>query len=379
MPIGQKPTRRWYLFVSFVLALGGFVLSTSPDDAVSNFSKWMNIVWPDMALPPWVRSPSFDTIGKWVTSVMAVLSFAWFLEQYIPAFDWIRRRFSASVPPPMLNGSSTGIDASVDGRKRKVFRRLVTRMRLVFRRTWRVVQQYLPWDYELPREIFAVNAVQIADLKDDRIAFSSRFSDAFPGSGNITTFNQPRRIIQRLNVLLRWPVVGKQSSTQFTPFYWTDGRGNMHVTRYYQYKRNIVLLNQREISPSFLAAIRGGSYFQTFVYLEGREMPAKQIPREELSNDQKYQEFAVYKDKIVSRGEFDDGSYLVRGRPREFTHRPDRRSRYLEKRGLLLLANSSVANRLEHDETINRLINNVIRDKKNISYLADFLLSLPKN
>ena len=388
MAAGRRPGRRWALFASLTLGFVGFSLSTNPEEIASNASKWVHYAWPDATLPQWIVSPSIDTAGIWITGALALLSFAWFLEQYIPLHDWIRGRsfpFTPRSSSPALSTEKIATDAL---RKRRTLRWLRIQLGLVCRRVWHMVRLYVPRDYELPYEIRVIGGPEfwnIEHIENDRIAFENRFTDAFPGSRDIVVLSQPRHIIHRLNVLLRWPVVAKRidrltnEATLAEPFYWTNGCGNMYIRRYYQYKRNIVLLNEQEIIPLYLAAISGRNYWQKFVYLEGQAMRPKQIPGEMIIKNREFQEFAIYKGRIISRGEYDDGSFLIRGRPQAFEHNPDLRSRKLIGNGFLLIPNSSTVNNLKYDREIKRLISQVISDKKNINDLAQYLLSLPKN
>jgi hypothetical protein len=244
----------------------------------------------------------------------------------------------------------------------------------------KIWQLYGPYDYEVAFPNPAVGHQYLSAYRESRIEFGRRFAAAFPGLRGTLILDQSSEIISRLEVLLKWPLTASSPDHQniATPFYWTNGSGNMHIERFHRYKRRIILLNEMEIRPTYLAAIGGHVYWQSFVYLEGAALPARKIPSEEDVLSPTYQEYAVYNGKIFSRGEHDDGSYLRRGKPVPFSHKPDLRSRRMKPFGLLIVATTSPANHPRVDIPLRQYIQRVIEDKDNVRGFARFLRSLPK-
>ncbi len=244
-------------------------------------------------------------------------------------------------------------------------------------RFWLVVG---PNDYEVPREIVAIGLPYYPAYRESQVEFAHRFSDAFPGTRDLLILEDVSDIIHRLNVLLRWFLVAsaKNAEASAIPFYWTSGRGHMHIYRYHYYKRRIVLINEMEIKPRYLAAIPSRAYWQNCVYLESDPLPWLKVRGEEYLAPCEYEEYAVYNGAIFNRGEYDDGGYMLGGRPARFSPTPDIRSRRTVPFGFLIVAANSSANRPEIDGTIEALINNVITDKRQLQQLVQFVLSLPK-
>jgi hypothetical protein len=265
-------------------------------------------------------------------------------------------------------------------RKRKGFlRRVWQRFSITFKllkrrifRFWRVVG---PGNYEVPREIAAIGRPYYPAYRESRIEFSNRFSDASPGTWDLLVLSDPTEIIHRLNVLLRWPVVAyaKNAESGATPFCWTSGIGHMHISRYHRYKKRIVLINEMEIRPKFLAAIPGRVYWQNYIYLESAALPWLSIRGEEHLSRGEYQEYAIYNGRTFNRSEYDDGGYMLRGKPVRFLHNPDIRSKRTVPSALLIVAAASPANRPQVDATIRGFIQSVIADKKQLQAFADFL------
>jgi hypothetical protein len=244
----------------------------------------------------------------------------------------------------------------------------------------RIWQLYGPYDYEVAFPQAAVGHRYFSAYRESRIEFGRRFAAAFPGLRGNLILDQPSEILPRLEVLLKWPLTASSPDHQSTatPFYWTTGSGNMHIERFHRYKRGIILLNEMEIRPTYLAAIGGNVYWQNYVYLEGAALPTRRIRGEEGVPAPAYQEYAVYNGKIFNRGEYDDGSYLRRGKPVPFSHKPDLRSRRMKPFGFLIIATTSPANRPRVDVALRHHIQQVIEDKDNMRSLARFLRSLPK-
>jgi hypothetical protein len=265
-------------------------------------------------------------------------------------------------------------------RLRKYLTRVRKRLRYWTTRTYRYWQFVGPNDYEVLRSTRAVDWVHFASFENDRIEFAHRFADAFPGARWLLTLQGPPNIIPRLDVLLRWPLSAASPFQEHykIPFYWNCGAGNMHITRYHRYKRDIVLVNEMEIRPTFLAAVGGDVYWQTYVYLEGAAFEPRQIRGEENYKLGEYQEYAIYEGKVFNRTEYDDGSYVHKGRPVRFRRPPDLRSRQLVPFGMLIIPNSSPANNPNRDKAIRAHIARVIADKDTMKSFAQYLMSLPK-
>jgi hypothetical protein len=263
---------------------------------------------------------------------------------------------------------------------RRVWRRLRVASKKLKRRMVRFWLVFGPRNYELPREVAAIGLPYYPAYKESQIEFSHRFSDAFPGTRDLLVLENPTEIIRRLDVLLRWPLTAwaKNADMGATPFYWTYGMGHMHIYRYHRYKRQVVLINEMELRPRYLAAIPGRAYWQNYVYLESERLPWLSIRGEEHYAPGKYQEYAIHNGRLFNRSEYDDGGYMLRGKPVRFSHNPDLHSRRAEPFGFLITASTSPANRPEVDQTIEQLIERVVTDKSCISLLTQFLLSLPK-
>lgn len=265
-------------------------------------------------------------------------------------------------------------------RKWRLVQWLASSGQATLQRINRLWQLYGPNDYEVPYGQIAIGPPYYPAYAQSQIEFGRRFAEAFPATRGILTLENTPEIISRLNVLLKWPLTAspRDRSAEASPIYWTSGRGNLHISRYCQYKKKMILINEMELQPTFLAAIGGRVYWQSYVYLESAALPPRKIRGEENIRNPNSQEFAIYNGRIFNRNEYDDGGYMQAGQPVRFTHSPDGRSRYMSKFGFLIVASDSSANHPHVDASIAARIQGVIKDKSTIEEFANFLMSLPK-
>jgi hypothetical protein len=330
--------------------------------------------WIGPMIPPFANGVSIAV--RWGPPVLSATAIV-LLYHHINRI-WLRRD-AAKTATASITGATAGVGGEQSRHRKPV--RLRSTFRLFTRRFWRAIRLYVPWEYEVHVCLVASKRQFFSSLSDDRQAFLFRFADAFPGIGRtILSLRSPSDIIRRLNVLLRWPLMaGVPDAEEITrPFYWISDNGNMHLQRYFQYKHNIVLINDHEARPRFLAAISGGVYWQNFVYLECDAAPPQAVPGEQTYSGSKEQAFAIYNGRIVTYGEYADGSYIRRRRPIRFRHKPDLRVRNLRPVGYLIIPHSSSVNDPKYDRDVAKHIQRVIDDKSKIEEFAEFLLSLPK-
>ncbi len=82
-------------------------------------------------------------------------------------------------------------------------------------------------------------------------------------------------------------------------------------------------MNTEELKVEKIAAYRGQSYYQDFVYVQcnsdkptGLYKHDQKYIKERYDNNGDYQEeFGIYKSKNITRQEYDDGSAIIKGNP----------------------------------------------------------------
>jgi len=367
------------------------MIEVPPDRALLSVVAWFREAgWSSVA--DLLSAPETDHFIRhyfvWALAVIAILCLYGALANLL---KWLFAKVSRQIGPVASSGvndprerqSTPNVHRKWLPARFRIIRKLRVWLFSAKRRAvpyWRLIG---PYDYSVPATRPDVTGHYYSRLSNDRVAFSERFADAFPGTRDLLTMSDPDSIIHRLNVLLRWPVeavVLKQGAEvgHAIPFYWNSGDGNMHIHRYVHYKRRMILLNEMEIRPAYLAAIGGDIYWSTYVYLEAAALPPRRVRGEEDFEYAEYQEFAIYNGAVFNRREYDDGSYLKNGKPIRFSVRPDLRTRNLRAFGFLLIPNSSPANNPHRDREIESHIDHVIQDKREIGKFSEYLQGLPK-
>ena len=194
--------------------------------------------------------------------------------------------------------------------------------------------------------IFDVAAKHLADRAarkklpsprvDSTVEFSNRFSQAFPGVRGIEWFNDAKVIKERLELLLRQPLVYSQSQ----PFWWWRD-GNLPIENFKAVDNGIFLMDAAELKISRVAAANPRTYDRCFVYVEVDAMtptglyestPARiaQVERGEGIWSYYWEEYAVVEGgQFVTREEHDDGAAIIDGRPVDIRGRNELRVRYV--------------------------------------------------
>ena len=373
--------RKLFLGIAVVI---GIIIQVPANEAASNISTYLDRFLAlfgstnsSLHSPAWLRHQAVDTS---IVVALIALCIILVLQLLVPT---LRKLIIRPERPSSTSASTASLHkklAVLSYTRLRRLCRLSTVLRLVVRKATRYARLYVPLEYEVKHFPYSTNSRDFGYFRDDLSAFCSRFIDAFPGSSLLTEIEGTKEIIMRLHVLLRWPTEAVNEacssgrSTRVSPFWWTTGDGNMYITRYKWYKRNKVLINEREITPSYCAAIRGVAYWQTFVYLECSALPIhRKIPCGEYE-----QVFGIYGRRIINHSQIVDGGLVRRGRPVHFDHNPDMRTRNLRNLGILLTSQSSEANTSEHDQRIQRHIALVLEDREKVHEFKEFLTFLPK-
>ena len=204
--------------------------------------------------------------------------------------------------------------------------------------------------------------------------FHQRFQRAFPGVRGIQTFSSPSEAIVRLAKLLEDPLPDQL-------IYWLRGFINMPIDSFKHLENDIVLIDGLELKIKNIIAVNAGSYYQCFVYIETFPMEPcglynwKEGEIESEFEKSRYfrEEFAIYQGELVTRNEYDDGAAYINGKLVELDSSTELRERYLSPYNLVIAAANSPI-----DESIEEILNNMLRGNANIEDLKRAVLKLPK-
>ncbi len=231
-----------------------------------------------------------------------------------------------------------------------------------------------------------INEIRIAPT----VFFHYRFCDAFPGTENgVTWFKNRRDIHNRLQILLKSPTkFDKADGYGLTtdPVWWYRGGSALFIQNFRIINRTKVLINFDEYIIEKIAAYRGRSYYRDFIYIQclpdkptGLYKRDPQVIESFVKDNNEYtEEYGVYKDKFITRQEYDDGSAIIKGKPVR-TIGAELRTRTLTKFNFIITSKFSPYNCDEFyrnsDEYFNKLQNNEIQFEEFVKWMEKF----PKN
>jgi hypothetical protein len=229
------------------------------------------------------------------------------------------------------------------------------------------------------------------EIRDEpTVFFNNRFRDAFPGfSNDFKQFESRREIHKRLKILLKEPLKFDEGSgygIDKRPIWWFRDSGAMPIEKFKILNRKKILLNSDEFIINKIVAYRGSSYFKDFVYIEC--LPDK--PTGLYEHDSTYlesrvkenrgyqEEFGVFKNKFITRQEFDDASALINGKPVQ-TFGAELRSRSLTKYNFILAAKFSPYNCRDFTRNSGEYFGKLIRKEIEFNEFVEWMKELPKN
>ncbi len=222
------------------------------------------------------------------------------------------------------------------------------------------------------------------------VFFNNRFRDAFPGfSNDYKWFESKGEIHKRLKILLKEPLKfdkGTGYGIDKRPIWWFRDSGTMPISKFKILNRKKILLNTDEYIVDKIAAYRGNSYFQDFVYVEcSADKPTGLYEHDSsyinsrIKNNRGYQEeFGIFKNKFITRLEFDDCSALIKGKPVQ-TFGAELRSRSLTKYNFIISAKFSPYNSTDFRKNSGVLLGKLLRNEIQFNDFVEWMKELPKN
>jgi hypothetical protein len=222
------------------------------------------------------------------------------------------------------------------------------------------------------------------------VFFHHRLCDAFPGfSHGYQEFKSQRDIRNRLKILLAPPLTfdkGEGHGIDRTPIWWFRGGSALHVKRFEILNRQKVLFNYDELIIEKIVAFRGYSYYQDFVYVQCKADKATGLYEHNQLTLEKYfdeggeyqEEFAIFRNKFISRQDYDDGSTIINGKPIK-TIGAELRCRTLIKYNFIICAKFAPYNCHEFSATSKEYFMNLLKNQITFDEFAKWMNKFPKN
>ena len=139
--------------------------------------------------------------------------------------------------------------------------------------------------------------------------------------------------------------------TTSDPIWWFRGSRALPIKNFEIINRNKILINTEELIVEKIAAFRGYSYFQDFVYVQCLpDSPVGLYNHNQLelesafeNNEEYFEEFGIFKKRYITLQEYDDNSAIIRGKPVKIKN-ANLRVRHLVKYNFIIAAKFSPYN-----------------------------------
>lgn len=220
---------------------------------------------------------------------------------------------------------------------------------------------------------------------DSTVFFSDRFSQAFPGVRTVKIYDDPNDIKQRLNRLFMEPLVFAET----TPIWWWRN-GNLQIYRFKDLGNGDYLMNDEELRIKKIAAVYGGQYFRSFVYIEACAMEPtglyESTPERIEANRPGQDGFGYYWEEygivdgkhLVTAGEAEDGAAMIDGELQDTLGRTEKRTRYVTPYNFVVAAHGSPINNPDFDADLEKILNGMLGGTSTIDELVEAIQKLPK-
>jgi len=227
-----------------------------------------------------------------------------------------------------------------------------------------------------------------SDIKlfdDGTTFFDYRLSKAFPGVGGLMWFNDPKAAIDRLSIVLRYPLKSKELTD---PIWFYRGASCLYINTYERVSEDKCIIDADECKINKLAVYRSNSYYRSFIYVEFKaEEPVgiypyinQQYISERLKHSAYFnEEYAVYRGIPITRGEYDDGATVIDGQVIDLNGEAEIRIRYLTPYNMIICAKFHPFNSQSGDRMTQICLDGMLNGSVKIENLIKIAEELPKH
>lgn len=220
--------------------------------------------------------------------------------------------------------------------------------------------------------------------------FEERFCDAFPGlQWEYKTFTSKKDIKNRLTTLLAETLHFDKANgygVETKPLWWFKGRGALAIVRFTKLNRNKFLMNNDELIIEKIIAVKGSSYYRSFVYVQCKadistglyDHSQLNLEAQEERGGTYTEEFAIFKNEFIKREEYDDGSTIIRGKPIKTTG-AELRTRSLIRHNFIICAKYAPYNCPEFSKESRPYFKGLLNNEISFDTFTSWMSKLPKN
>ncbi len=248
--------------------------------------------------------------------------------------------------------------------------------------------------------------------------FSHRLKRAFPGTRGLKEFIDPQKCVDRLEILLSYPLCTNISGNPFwnnrdeirredphkyagilferlytvpqkmdKPIWGIRGKNSWNIQKFSKISSTKFLINEKEIEVKRVIVYTSKDFFRSFVYVEA-------YPEESIGilgeTDQKtveemikmygvyYEEYAIDKGNIITRAEYDDRAAEIDGKIVNITSGAELRVRYLTPYNFVICAEWSPINDDMFDDSVRSILNGILSGARTIEELVTLVEKAPE-
>ncbi len=221
------------------------------------------------------------------------------------------------------------------------------------------------------------------------VFFENRICQAFPGIRGFKWFEDPKICAKRLNILLKTPV--HFENVKFDgfsdPIWWWRGNENMYIHDFTLLSETKCLMNIEEIEISRIAVYHSASRHYNFVYIESKaenQIGINHFSKEEIASRTKSygfcrEEYALFNNYPISRGEYDDGHAVIEDEIVDTMGEAELRVRFLSNYNFLISAKTAALNNDDFDNISAGFLNGFLNGKTNFEEFINIIERLPTN
>lgn len=227
----------------------------------------------------------------------------------------------------------------------------------------------------------------ISDFRDSTSFFDYRMKKAFPGVRGIKEFSNSKECVDRLEILLRSPL-NKSQQGMVDPIWWFRGGSNLDINSFKRLSSTKFLMGVDEIEVKRIIVYASNYYFRKFIYVESYpeksvgiygEIDKTAIDKWIQQYGEYHEEYAVFKDNVITREEYDDGAAVINGQVEDTKGEAELRIRYLTPYNFIICAKWNPLNNRVYDSGIEKILNGMLTGENDINELVKLVEKLPRH
>lgn len=223
---------------------------------------------------------------------------------------------------------------------------------------------------------------------ESTVFFSYRLASAFPGQRGLMWYNDPKTIVDRLEIVFQEPLMFQQNSPSdfsSTPFWWFRGMSSMYIESFRKLSKTKVLMGIHELEIKRMAVNIDKLYYKSFIYLEAKaekqtglyQFTKDDIQRHISTFGYSWEEYGLLNTLKMRREDFDDGATVVNGKVLDI-YGAEIRSRYLSNYNILLAGHDCPFNSQTFEKYSEEHFNGILQNKIQPDEFFEFLSKFHK-